>query len=430
MQEELARKDAKKEAKLEAEQLARKKLAFKVLRSQQTDRTTIRRKAARMPIVRTPARLPRGTGMARRVIRSGAERAARSRSATSRYRDTGARPVPGAKPANKRTATRRRTDPAWERREAARLTREAARRFSNEIKRRKARRRLASRRARDVLDGTSRTYIPAVPAPGSSRRVLDDLQYSDIVRADRRDREVWNDSFADAEDRDRVPYARQDFAANGNRLAGDTDLIDGGARLREPVERIPRLREPARAAWSYDDPRPPMHVGRVAVLLVMKPGRRGIRRFNKTADPVLCTSGGCYISGGATYPAALVPRRRALGARNTLGRRAGACNHRLGCIFRNVRLGAGQTLLQPVDLRMIWHDRRARQLISTPSRCDVTAGRLSCMNGFYASDYDMWIVPEELAARAGARILEDAVATGLRRTPAQAGFTEAGYRFQ
>lgn len=151
---------------------------------------------------------------------------------------------------------------------------------------------------------------------------------------------------------------------------------------------------------------------RVTVLMVMAPGTYGIRRGASIADPVLCTTDGCYVSNGADTPARFMPRRQALGVGNTLGARAGACRQSLSCVFRDVAFEY-PALLQPVDLHVLKHDRRRPQRILTDSDCHLAAGRLTCSRGIYAEDYALWIVPERLAAMAGPEALERALRDGL-----------------
>ena len=151
---------------------------------------------------------------------------------------------------------------------------------------------------------------------------------------------------------------------------------------------------------------------RVTVLMVMAPGTYGIRRGASVADPVLCTTDGCYVSNGADIPARFMPRRRALGVGNTLGARAGACRQSLRCVFRDVAFEY-PALLQPVDLHVLKHDRRRPQRVITDSDCRFAAGRLTCSRGIYAEDYALWIVPERLAAMAGPEALERALRDGL-----------------
>lgn len=154
------------------------------------------------------------------------------------------------------------------------------------------------------------------------------------------------------------------------------------------------------------------HATRVAVLMVMEIGNRGIRRTNKSADPVLCGERGCYVSAGAESPAELLPMRRALGAGRTLGSRAGACSNSPGCVFRDVDLVAFPAIVQPVDMRFLKHDRRQPQALHETSACTLDGGRLAC-SSIQGPNYTMWIVPEELAREAGAAELERAVDAGL-----------------
>jgi hypothetical protein len=150
-----------------------------------------------------------------------------------------------------------------------------------------------------------------------------------------------------------------------------------------------------------------------AVLLSMQAGSRGIRRFNKKADPVLCTLDGCFVSGGAGQAAVYMPGRKAMGFINTWGKRAGACRGKLSCVFRGIDVGELPGFLRPVDLRVMLHDRRLGQVISRDSDCRSTPGRLTCASGIYADSYAMWVVPESIAEAAGAEALEKAVADGL-----------------
>lgn len=151
---------------------------------------------------------------------------------------------------------------------------------------------------------------------------------------------------------------------------------------------------------------------RVTVLMIMAPGTYGIRRGANIADPILCTTDGCYVSNGADIPARFMPRRRALGVGNTLGARAGACRQSLCCVFRDVAFEY-PALIQPVDLHILKHDRRRPQRVITDSDCRLAAGRLTCSRGIYAEDYVLWIVPERLAAMAGPEALEQALSDGL-----------------
>ena len=165
---------------------------------------------------------------------------------------------------------------------------------------------------------------------------------------------------------------------------------------------------------------------KVTVLMVLAPGNRGIRRIEKTADPVLCTDDGCYISQGAAAPARQKAMHKTLGIGNTFGRRAGDCNHSLGCVFRGVEVGNAGNYLQPVDLKMMIHDRRARLPLAADATCRMASGTLLCSKPLIADDYMMWVVPESIATEAGADALNRAIAGGLASPRGAAGVGVAG----
>ena len=165
---------------------------------------------------------------------------------------------------------------------------------------------------------------------------------------------------------------------------------------------------------------------KVTVLMVLAPGNKGIRRIEKTADPVLCTDDGCYISQGAAAPARQKAVHKTLGIGNTFGRRAGDCNHSLGCVFRGVEIGNAGNYLQPVDLKMMIHDRRARLPLAADATCRMASGTLLCAKPLIADDYMMWVVPESIATEAGADALNRAIASGLASPRGAAGVGVAG----
>lgn len=152
---------------------------------------------------------------------------------------------------------------------------------------------------------------------------------------------------------------------------------------------------------------------RVAVLLVMEPGDRGIRRFNKTADPILCLGANCYVSTGAGTPASETTRFNAFGPFNTFGRRAGACRRSLTCVFRGIELTGGSASLEPVDLKVLIHDRRPAAMAEPDASCSVTSGQLRCAATIGGKGWRAWVVPEAVAEEAGAAALTTALRTGL-----------------
>jgi hypothetical protein len=165
----------------------------------------------------------------------------------------------------------------------------------------------------------------------------------------------------------------------------------------------------------------PIHtapITKVTVLMVLAPGNKGIRRFDKTADPVLCTQDGCYISAGGAQSAVQRPLHKVLGPGNTFGKRAGDCNHSLGCVFRGVDVGASQNYLQPVDLKVMVHDRRRQAPLVPDTSCRLTAGQLTCERAIVGEDYKLWVIPEHVAEIAGPSGLARALAEGLITTRA------------
>jgi hypothetical protein len=230
---------------------------------------------------------------------------------------------------------------------------------------------------------------------------------------------------------ERSDQAQEEIASNDT--ADDPAAGEAQGVITLPTERSLESRSPdERTATSESRPGhksaeilPPNALGgaprdrgppaenRFAVLLVMEPGNRGIRRHKKVADPVLCTLDGCYVSAGSGTAAHFLPGRKALSFGNAWGPRAWACRDSLGCIFRGVELVSYPGYLQPVDLRILKHDRRQGQVISADSACRVDGGRLSCGRGIYAHDYAMWVVPESLLGPGDGAMLERAVAEGL-----------------
>lgn len=159
---------------------------------------------------------------------------------------------------------------------------------------------------------------------------------------------------------------------------------------------------------------------RATILLVMEPGNRGIRRHEKTGDPIVCSGSTCFISEGAERPAKAMPRGRAFGAGNTLGGRAGACRHALACIFRGIDVGSETFALQAVDMRILRHDRREQVTVDVDHTCRLTGNRLQCAEPVDAGSYRAWIVPEKLARKAGPDALLSALEAGLPPPPVAA----------
>lgn len=261
---------------------------------------------------------------------------------------------------------------------------------------------------------------------------------ADKADVDRREREaaeaarVQNERQADAQRRmeaDREEEARRlsEKLTRAREQRGAKEQSEGYSALGNPpapgpapageTDAAPPSREaavPQPAARAADDiALAAPGETRATILLVMEPGTRGIRRYEKTADPILCIGARCFIGNGIEAAATVMTRGRALGPGNTLGQRAGACRHSLVCIFRDVDVGAGRFDIQPIDMRILRHDRREKTTVESDRTCTAAAGHLHCSRGAQTASYRAWIVPESVARKAGASALSAAISSGL-----------------
>jgi colicin import membrane protein len=111
-------------------------------------------------------------------------------------------------------------------------------------------------------------------------------------------------------------------------------------------------------------------------------------------------------------------RGKALGPGNTLGRRAAACNQHLACVFRDVDLKALSASVQPIDLRVMRHDRREPLSLEADPSCRISAsGALTCDKVFAARSWRAWVVSEALAKQAGAAALVAALENRIAPKP-------------
>ena len=222
--------------------------------------------------------------------------------------------------------------------------------------------------------------------------------------------------------RDRLALARASRLA---REAAATPIPADPVPVAPPTER----RDEAAAAPARTEPPPaperaeakppavPQPVAGITethatILLVVEHGNRGVR-FDKFADPILCIRDRCYIGAGAGHAAVSLTRTNALGPVNTMMFKAGACNRRLGCVFRNVAFDWDTVAIQPVDLRFFGHDRRQPAEARLDASCVMDSGRLHCDHPVASEGWRAWIVPESVAARVGPEALQIAVERGL-----------------
>jgi colicin import membrane protein len=179
--------------------------------------------------------------------------------------------------------------------------------------------------------------------------------------------------------------------------------LGGPMPEREPPS--PFIEAPALAQTTYPQ--------RVTVLVIMQPRRHGFGGARMTANPVLCVGQECYVSNGASSPATIMGRARALGPGNTLGRNAGVCRNQTTCVFRGITLSGPMSTIQPVDMGFLRHDRRETRTVEVDRSCDASAGALNCSSPIVSTGYRAWIIPEAVADKAGAQVLMRALDDGL-----------------
>lgn len=157
----------------------------------------------------------------------------------------------------------------------------------------------------------------------------------------------------------------------------------------------------------------PLVEKRVSILIVMDVGNKGVRKWSKTADPMVCIHEFCYLSRGPEKSADRLTRSAAFGPTVALGKRGQACRSSPACIFRNIDLETVEAKLQPVDLRFLRHDRREAKTIRADASCAIFDGNLSCRAPVTGEGWRAWVVPETVAEKAGAEALKAAMAKGL-----------------
>ncbi|MFV0298683.1 MAG: hypothetical protein ACK5JT_21480 [Hyphomicrobiaceae bacterium] len=246
-----------------------------------------------------------------------------------------------------------------------------------------------------------------------AKRVAEEQRRDDEAKQLAAERRRAEEAQRIAEDQ-RLAQMRRQSELNDRRAEEADALLETLHQAR--TEREPGFQD-GRGSTAHADRQVPvpgdLRSTQVAVLLVMQPGDYGIRRNNKTADPLLCKGWDCYVSNGSGAPARVMSRARAFGVARTLGSRAGACRNSLTCIFRDVDLVSYPVALQPVDMHVIRHDKREPARLTSTSDCRLSGGDLQCRKTFVGNGYSMWVVPEVLARQAGRAALERAIANGL-----------------
>lgn len=207
------------------------------------------------------------------------------------------------------------------------------------------------------------------------------------------------------EDTTRLGIVSRKRAKASERIAKPSGL---GAPIAEEIN--------ARAALRFQWPpvTDPGREKRVTILIDMDVGKKGIRRWSKTADPMLCIGMSCFLSRGPGKSARKLHRSKAFGPSIALGIRGLACRSSPRCVFRNVDLGGYDADLQPVDLRFLRHDRRQAKPVRADGSCQVIDARLTCDRLIQGKDWRAWIIPESVAKRAGPAVLGAVLKRGLK----------------
>ena len=254
-----------------------------------------------------------------------------------------------------------------------------------------------------------------------SRRLTERLRAARKAREEERVRKQADAVEAEVRRAEQARRASQAMRKRADHLAM---RLEANRRARLAAERLQPPPSPAInpdatspiATGSTHEPPPAAKLGaanRATVLLVMTPGRRGIRRWNKSADPMLCVEENCYISRGEDKSADRISRSKGFGPGIALGKRAGACSNQLACVFRDIDLVGARAWMQPVDLRILRHDRRESRMVAADPTCSLARGRLDCRQTVESEDYRAWIVPEAVAREAGPAVLLEALQSGL-----------------
>ena len=284
--------------------------------------------------------------------------------------------------------------------EALRVAAERA--AAEEVQRTEAEKRAAQSR-RDIERATAE----------EARRVADIEADAEIARVADRLRRIREEHLAQrSAGAEPVPVASTASERSLEPTSGRARIVDNDGYRDVPLQ-PPRTNTPQQPPSSYStDPKLPFD-GRVTVLLQMEPRYRRGRRY-ESMDPVLCTTGGCYVSNGPSVSASFIYGRGAMRFGNAIGRRAGACNGDTTCVFRDVDLGGLPADVQPVDIRVIRHDRREPERVDVLSHCRATANdRLACTGAIEGDGYTMWVISEDDAERLPPHAFESVLASGF-----------------
>jgi colicin import membrane protein len=317
---------------------------------------------------------------------------------------------------------RRAEQAAWAAEETRRL--EEARKAEAIRKTEEARRLAAEQAAREEADKRAAEAQRAIARATAeeTRRIADIEAEAEIARVAKRLRGIREEHLAQrtglAADQttgsvtDATPVAGVSEERIHEPSSGRGRIAQHDGRRDIPLP-PPRIR-PGASQPTYPHPETRLAFdGHVTVLLQMEPRYRRGRRY-ESMDPVICTTEGCYVSNGPEASASFLQGHRATRFGNAVSRRAGACNHAYTCVFRDVDVGRLPAELQPVDIRILRHDRRAPEWVEALSSCRVTVGdRLACTGAIEGDGYTMWVISEAAAERLPPQAFDHALADGI-----------------
>ena len=90
----------------------------------------------------------------------------------------------------------------------------------------------------------------------------------------------------------------------------------------------------------------------------------------------------------------------------------GACQGTTSCVFRDMPLRPGASL-QVVDAGFARAEPFAAIDVHPDASCAIHEDDLDCEDPVSAKDYRLWLVPEQVAQKASAAQIDDALSTGL-----------------
>jgi colicin import membrane protein len=75
-------------------------------------------------------------------------------------------------------------------------------------------------------------------------------------------------------------------------------------------------------------------------------------------------------------------------------------------VFRNIELTGASAVIQPVDLRILKHDRRAAIEVRIDATCRIERRAIVCNERQSSGDYRISVIPEAIAREGGGSALQ------------------------